>query len=139
VSSWAEVFLGVIAVATLATAIMQIGAIVVVGRLVRRLISLVDRVEQELKPLLGHLNSIGQEAARAASLASAQIERVDAALTDLTYRLEQTAGVVQASVTGPVKESVAILRGLQAAFNSLRGRRPARPRPGAEGEDALFI
>ena len=43
VSVWAEVFLGVIAVATLAMAIAQIGVLVAAGRLARRVGRLLDR------------------------------------------------------------------------------------------------
>ena len=36
-SAWTEVFLGIIAVATLATAIVQVGVVVAAGLLVRRI------------------------------------------------------------------------------------------------------
>src|SRR5207237_1916624 len=70
VSGWSEIFLGVIAVATLAIAIAQIGVIVAAGVAVRRLQRLADRVEEDVRPILGHLNAIGRDAARAASLAT---------------------------------------------------------------------
>ena len=72
-SVWGEVFLGIIAVATLATAIVQIGVLVAAGRAAKRVDRLADRVERELTPLFASLNAIGQDAARAASLATAQV------------------------------------------------------------------
>jgi hypothetical protein len=67
-----EVFLGVIAVATLAMAIVQVGVIVAAGRLARRVEELADRLEQDVKPLFGHLNAIGRDAPRAAAPNCAQ-------------------------------------------------------------------
>jgi hypothetical protein len=137
VSSWGEIFLGVIAIATLSTAIVQVGVLVAAGRLARRAERLMDHVEHELAPLFVHLNSIGQEMSRAASLTSGQFDRVDRLLADTGHRIEQGIGALQASLSAPAKESVALLRGLQAAFNSLRTGRSGRA--GAEGDDALFI
>ena len=57
-STWPVVFLGIIAVATLATAIVQVGLLLEAGRLTRRLGRFVDDVEQEVKPIIGHLNSV---------------------------------------------------------------------------------
>jgi hypothetical protein len=139
VSGWAEASLVVIAIATLATAVVQIGVLVAAGRLARRVERLVDHAERELKPLFGHLNAIGQEASRAAGLAATQVERVDTLFADLARRVDEAVGALHASVAGPVRESAALLRGFQAAFNSLRRGRSGRSRQGAEGEDALFI
>ena len=52
-----DVFLGIIAVATLAIAIAQIGVMVVAGRLARRMERLTERFEQDVRPLLAHLRS----------------------------------------------------------------------------------
>src|SRR5262249_58554071 len=73
VSVWADVFLGIIAVATLAMAIVQIGVIVAAGRLARRVDRLADQVERELKPLFVHANAIGRDAARAVTAATAPV------------------------------------------------------------------
>ena len=72
-SVWTDIFLGVIAVATLITAILQVGVLVAAGRLAMRLMRLVDRLELEMKPLLCHLEASGRDAARATSLAAAQV------------------------------------------------------------------
>ena len=47
-SVWSDVFLGVIAVATLAMAIVQIGVLVAASRLVGRVGRLLDQIEREL-------------------------------------------------------------------------------------------
>lgn len=133
-SVWAEVFLGVIAAATLAMAIVQIGVLVAAGRLARRVGRLVDQVELELKPVFGHLNAIGRDASRAAALATAQVERVDALFTDLTQRVDQTAQNLYSTLARPANR----LSALAAAIRAMRDGR-ARRRPRSEEEETLFI
>jgi hypothetical protein len=139
VSVWADVFLGIIAVATLATAVVQIAVLLAAGRLAKRVERLAEHVEQELKPMFGHLNAIGRDAARAAALATAQVERADRLFADLSHRVEETLNVVQSAVTGPARESTAILAGIRAMLGTLRDVRAGRARSRAEDEDALFI
>ena len=125
--------------ATLASAIVQVGVIVAAGLLVRRINRLANQVEQELKPLFTHLNAIGRDASRAASLAVAQVERVDRLLGDATRRIEQTLNTVQATIVAPAREGLALLSALRAAIEVLRDRRGRARQRGAEEEDALFI
>jgi hypothetical protein len=138
VSVWGEVCLGVIAIATLASAIVQIGLIVAAASLARRLDRLAGQVERELKPIFGHLDTIGRDASRAAAIAVAQVERADRLLADLGQRVEETAATIQASLLGPAREGRALLSAFKAAFAALRGLRAERRRRG-EDEDALFI
>jgi hypothetical protein len=149
VSDWANVFLGVIALATLAMAIMQIGVLVAAGRLARRIERFVDHAEQELKPIMGHLNAIGRDASRAASLASAQVERADRVITTQVERVDrvvatfvdrlgETVDTIQTVVARPAREGAALLAGLRAALGIIR-ERGGRPRSRADDEKALFI
>jgi hypothetical protein len=149
VSGWTDVFLGVIALATLATAIMQIGVLLAAGRLARRIERFVDHADQELKPILGHLNAIGRDASKAASLATAQVERadrvittqverVDRVLATLVDRLGETLDTIQTAVVRPAREGAALLAGLRAALGIIR-ERGGRPRSRADDEKALFI
>ena len=135
----AELFLAIIAVATLASAIVQVGVIVAATLLVRRINRLATQVEQELKPLFAHLNAIGRDASRAASLAVAQVERVDRLLGDATRKIEQTLNTVQATIVAPAREGLALLSALRAAMDVLRDRRGRARQRGGEEEDALFI
>jgi len=141
VSGWSEVFLGIIAVATLATAVVQIAVLVAAGMLTRRLGRLADQVERELSPLLASVNAIGKDAARAATLATAQVERVDQLFGDVAQRLDATLGVIQNAISAPAREGAALMVGLRAAVDALRrsiANRPSRTRTSDE-EDALFI
>jgi hypothetical protein len=139
VSGWATFFIGVIAVSTLATAIMQIGLLFNAGRLVRRIGRFVDVVERDVKPILGHLDSIGRDASHATALAAAQVERVDRVFTMLVERLEDTLETIQTAVVKPAREAAALVAGLRAALAIIRDLRGGRARSRADEEDALFI
>jgi hypothetical protein len=141
VSTLGEVFLGVIAVATLAMAIVQVGVIVAAGRLARRVEELADRLEQDVKPLFGHLNAIGRDASRAAALATAQVERADQLFSDVAVRIDQALNNVQNSLGMPAREGRALMSGFKAALQALRElRQNGRSRqPRSDDEDALFI
>jgi hypothetical protein len=141
VTAKTEIFLGVIAVATLAIAIVQIGIIVAAGMLTRRILRLADRVEREITPLFGHLNAIGRDASRAAALATVQVERADRLFSDIAVRIEQTMDVVQSSLRAPVREGRALLGAFLAGLRAVREmRHGARRRQGrTEDEEALFI
>lgn len=140
-SGWSEVFLGIIAVATLATAVMQIAVLIAAGMLTKRIGRLADQVERELSPLLASLNAIGKDAARAANLATAQVERVDKLFGEVALKLEDTLGVIQTAISAPAREGAALMVGFRAVLDSLRRgpvNRPSRTRS-SDDEDALFI
>jgi hypothetical protein len=141
VSVWTDVFLGVIAVATLSTAIVQIAVVVVAGRAARRVAEVADQFEQDLRPLIGHLNAIGRDASRAAALATIQVERADKLFADVAARVDETMNSVQASINGPAREGRALLSAFKAAFGVIREmRHNGRSRSGrGDDEDALFI
>lgn len=139
-SGWTNVFLGVIAVATLVTAILQVGVLVAAGRLVMQLMRLLNRLEHEVKPIFAHIDSIGRDAAKAASLAAAQVERADYVFADLAQRVESTMDTVQKAVGRPAREGAAIMAGVRAALTTLQAMRGTRSRRArGEDEDALFI
>ena len=80
-SARGELFLGIIAAATLVTAMLQIGVLVAMGLLVRRVFQLVDHIDKELKPIFESVQSIAREASRAASLATASAPDNSQAMT----------------------------------------------------------
>jgi methyl-accepting chemotaxis protein len=140
VSFWAEVSLGVIALATLTMALVQVSVIVYGWMLARRISRLVGQIEQEMKPLADSLNAMARDAARATALASAQVERVDKLFTEMTTKIEHTASTIQRSIVSPLREGAAVMTGIRAAievFRDLSRSRAARGRN--EEEDALFI
>ncbi len=140
-SFWAEVFLGVIALATLTMAAIQVGVIVYGVGVARRVNRLLSQVEREMKPLADSINTIAGDAARISSLATGQIERVDRLVTDLTTRIEQTATTVQDAILRPLRDGAAIMSGVKAVLAAFRDGtyRPGTNRPRSDDDDALFI
>ena len=137
---WRDVFLGVIAVATVAIAVAQIGVIIAAGLMARRVGRMVEQIERDVKPLFGHLNAIGSDASRAVALATAQVERADKLFADVAVRVEQTLNAVQTSIGVPAREGRALLEAFRAALQSIRELRTGRTRQGrGDDEDALFI
>ncbi|MDP1572457.1 MAG: hypothetical protein Q8L86_20850 [Vicinamibacterales bacterium] len=140
-----DVWLGVIAVAVAVMALIQVGAILAAARLARRVEALTGQIEREIKPLMTNLTSMSEEAARAASLAAGQVERVDGLLRDVVQRADDTLSAAQRFISGPARDGAAVVAGLRAAFVALRGireassRRRAPSRMVSEEEDSLFI
>jgi hypothetical protein len=141
VTSRSDIFLGVIAAATLLIALVQVGIIVAAGVAMRRLGRLADTVEQEIKPLFGHVNAIARDASRAAALATAQVERADKLFSDVAVRIDQALNNVQATLGKPAREGRALLSAFRAALQAIRDlRHNGRGRQArSEEEDALFI
>jgi hypothetical protein len=141
VTFWAEFFLGVIALATLATSAVQVAAIVYGWRLARRLNRLLSLVEQEMKPLSQSLNAIARDGSRISSLAVGQVERADRLITDLTTRLEETATTVQHALLRPLREGAAMVAAIKAVIDVVRDlpRRSNVSRTHSEEEETLFI
>lgn len=140
-SDWDTLFLGVIAVATLLMAVLQVGAVVAAIRLAKRVERLADELNSEVKPLIARANAIAEEAQRAVALAVDQAERVDAVMSGLSRRVDETAGALQEALIRPAREGLAIMAGLKAGFEVLRGRRAAGQAGSGrfDEEDALFI
>jgi hypothetical protein len=139
--SWSETFLAVIAGATLIMALIQIGAIVAAARIARQAQQTLTTVQQEIRPLIAKASAVADEASRTAALATAQAQKVDRLVTELSQRVEYTSGVVQEAIITPAREGLAVMAALKATLGALRGFRAMRPRHGrhAEEEDPLFI
>ncbi len=139
-NTWATVFLGVIAAATLMTAVLQVVLLIAGVSLVRRMSRFVDFVETEVKPIIGHIDAIARDASRAASLALAQVERADQLLSDTILRFEQTLSTVQSLIVGALREGNALMMGFRAVMAAVRGfQRRQSTRRRAEDDEALFI
>jgi len=141
VNTTTEVFLGVIAVATAILAIVQVALCVAAALAVRRVTRLLDTVEDQLKPVFGSVNAIARDAARAAALATAQVERADKLFSDVALRVDDALNNMQASLNRPAREGRALLSAFKAAFQAIRElRQNGRGRQSrSDDEDALFI
>lgn len=140
-SAWSDVFLGVIALATLIMAAIQVGAIVAALRLARQAQQVMATMQQDVRPLIARANAIAEEASKTVALATAQAQKIDRVVTDLSRRTEETAAVLQEAIITPAREGMAIVAGVRAALAALRGLRDLAPRHSrqADEEDPLFI
>jgi hypothetical protein len=140
-SAWSEIFLGVIAFGTLIMALIQVGAIIAAMRLAKQAQQMIASVQQDVRPLIAKANVMADEASRTVALATAQAQKVDRVVTDLSRRVEETAAVLQEAIITPAREGMAIVAAVRAGLGALRGWRDLRPstRRAAEEEDPLFI
>ncbi len=148
-SGLSVLFLGVIALATLAMAGGQVMALVLAARAVRRMGETVDRLERDVRPIVDNLHAVSADAARVSAQAVVQAERAERLLDDASRRVEETLDSVQRTILAPVRDGVAFFQGLKAAlgvFGDLRrsrsrhepGRPVAVPDPG-DDDHASFI
>ncbi len=135
-----ELALGVIAAATAIMALAQIGAMIMLARVAMQVRDIAATIQQDLRPLIARANAIADEAHKTATLATAQAEKFDRLVTDLTQRVDVTSAVIQEAILTPAREGMAIVAGLKAAIGALRGFRDQRGRSSrVDDEDALFI
>ena len=106
-----ELFLGIIAFAVLVMALIQLGAIYAGIRLARRVDQIATQLDTEIKPLIANLTALSSEAARAAALAAKQAERLDRVFGEMVQRVDETLAAAQEFVTGPARQSMAIMAG----------------------------
>ena len=139
-NDWGDLFLGVIAVATLIMAAVQIGAIVVASRVARQTQQTLNAMYAEIRPLIAKAGAVADEASRTAALASAQMQKIDLLVTDLSRRVEETTTIVQQAIVTPAREGIAVLAAVKAGLAALRGISDLRRGSSrAEEEDPLFI
>jgi hypothetical protein len=135
-----NVWLGIIAVAVLVMAVIQVAAIVFAMAAARRIGQVADRLEQNLNPVVSNLQTMTSEAARMTTLAAAQVERADRMFADLSRRAEQVMAAVP-TLLGPAGKGFAFLNGIKAALAAIHELRRSSRRGAThpDDEDALFI
>lgn len=135
-----QVFLGIIAVATAVMALVQVAALIVLARVATQVRDVSATLQRDIRPLLIRATAIADEAQKTATLATAQAQKIDRLVTDLTNRVDETSLLIQQAIVTPVREGMALFSALKAGLAALRGLRDFRGRPGAvDDEDALFI
>ena len=136
-NTWATVFLGIIAMATLVTAILQVVLLVAGWQLVRRITMLVDNLDRDIRPILANVGQITKDASRVASLAAAQVEKADQLLTTAIVRIEDLLTNLSTMVVKTMREGNALVAGIRAVMAAIEALRRRRRR--SEDDEALFI
>ena len=157
-----DLFLGIIAGATLLMALIQVGAIVAILKIARQAQETLASVQRDVKPLLARANEmaakasemadearpilakaneVAAEASRTAAIATAQAQKVDQLVTILSRRVDETSSVIQQALMMPAREAIAIVAAIKAALGAFRGFNDFRGRTGrpTDEEDPLFI
>ena len=119
-SDWGTAFLGVIAVATLAMAVVQVYLIVLGLRALRRLDSLSERARDELLPLAAGLDAVTREAQHALAVATETLYGVQSSVQQVASRVDRTVGVVESGVAMPAREGAALLAGARAVLRAFK-------------------
>ena len=123
-----DLFLGIIAVAVLVMAIIQVAGIVFAARAARRVGEAMARLEEDMRPIVAILKTVSADAARISSMAAAQAEQAEQVLTRLRDRLEALMQAVQDAI-----------RRIFPWTSWWTRRADPRKRQPTEEEDALFI
>jgi hypothetical protein len=137
-----DVSLAVIAGAVAVMAIIQVAAVIIAMRAARRVGDVVTKFEDDVRPIVANLKSMSADAARTASIASAQAQRAEQLIGDLTARVSDTVAAVEATIVAPARDAYAMVQGLLAALAAFRQPPPApaaRHASASEEEDSLFI
>jgi hypothetical protein len=115
-----EIFLGVIAAATLIMAIIQVGLIIGGLILAKRVTAAVDRIEEASRPIIDRLDQVTTEALTSMAAARAQMERLEQMTTDMVDRVDQAAHRIQTYVLAPARQGIALLAGARAAVQAFK-------------------
>ena len=126
-NGWVVVFLGILALSSLAQTLFLIVLALESRRAAARVSELQQRVEKDLRPSLESLARISKNMAELSELGVLQARRIDAALADALDKFEDTAEQLRKFVVkplAPLAEILAILKGVRrglAVYNQLRG------------------
>ena len=137
-----DVFLGLIALGVLVMAAIQVGAIVMAIRAARRVEGAIGALQQDIKPIVANLQTMSADAARTSAKVATQVDRLEKTLNEVSARIDETASAVQNAVVTPIREAMAIVQGLKAAFGALTalgGQKPSRKAPAVEDDEPPFV
>ena len=139
-SGSATVFLGIMAFSLAAMAILQIALIIVGIRAAQKLAAVAEDLHKEVRPLMEKVNRIADDANRVTSLAALQVERVDQIMSTTVVRVDETLGLIQGLVSGPVRQGAVALAAFKAAMAAFRSWQTRKDRPRDHDEDdAWFV
>lgn len=137
-SDWAVIWLGVMAIAMVVTAVMQLAAALAVTRLAQQAGQTLKDVQREIQPLIEKAHRIADDAQRTTAIAVLQAERLDDFVRTTTERVNETLGLVQGAIVGPLRKGSMLMAAARAAFDIFSARSDRR-RHAREDEDALFV
>lgn len=138
-NEWTGVFLAVMAASLAIMAAIQIGLIIVGLRVAREITKATSQLRSEITPLVNTVNRLAEEATRTTSLVALQVERIDGMMASTANRLDDTIGIVQNAMSGPVGQGVAAVKAFRAAMSVVRDWKNRRRPHAHDDDDALFV
>jgi len=119
-----NIFLGIMAAVSLLEALVIIGIGVAGYLLYRRVMELVNGLEQrQVAPAMARVNAILDDVKQVSTKVKDEAERVDTALRTTMDRVDDTAERVRSNVKAQTGRLVGILRGARVALESMMNAR----------------
>lgn len=137
-TDWQPILFGVMAIALVVMAVVQTLAALVALKLARQTAGMLEELKRDIAPLIEKATKLSDDAARVASLAVVQMERVDRLLVSTAERIDDTIVTVQRSLIEPARHGAAAFAAVRAAFAAVSGWRE-RSSAAREEEEALFV
>ena len=130
------IWFGLIAVALIAMAVVQVVTAVQIARTAREVTRTAVELRQDLRPLIDKVSRIADDAARGTALAVAQVERIDRVVGAAAEQIESTLHTIKHAVIEPMRQGSMVMAVLKAVMSAFR--RPPR-REAEEHEDPMFV
>jgi hypothetical protein len=115
-----DVYLGVIAAATLLMALVQISVLVAGIIAVKRMHKVLVRVEDSVRPLLAHVDDLVVDATESIAAVRVQLDRVERQTLQVLTRTDDAVQRVQKYLVAPAREGIALVAGARALFGAVR-------------------
>jgi hypothetical protein len=115
-----DVYLGVIAAATLVMALVQIGVLIAGIIAVKRMREVLVRVEESAKPVLAHVDDLVVDATESIAAVRAQLDRVERQTMHVLTRTDEAVQRVQTYLVAPAREGIALAAGARALVGAFR-------------------
>jgi hypothetical protein len=115
-----DVYLGVIAAATLVMALVQIGVLIAGIIAVKRMREVLVRVEESARPVLAHVDDLVVDATESIAAVRAQLDRVERQTMHVLTRTDEAVQRVQTYLVAPAREGIALAAGARALVGAFR-------------------
>ncbi len=114
-TSWGETFLGVIAFATLVSAVLQAAVLIGAAVAVKRVSGLVTKIEERLEPTVARVDALGAQLSLIAESAVVQVAKVEKVVDNFAHQANRASG----SIRAVVREGDAVAAGARAVVSRL--------------------
>jgi hypothetical protein len=115
-----DVYLGVIAAATLVMALVQLGVLIAGIMAIKRMNAALVRFEDSARPVLARVDTLVVDTTEAIAAARAQLDRVEQQAVHVLTRTDQAVQQVRHYLVAPAREGIALAAGARALVGGLR-------------------